>query len=80
MTGMNSLLRGNLSKDLINNMHNIDKNLPFISLNKKNKQNFRNNFSFVNRNNNRNFLYGNGYFSERIKNDEIKGIKAPGNA
>ena len=79
MTGMNSLLRGNLSKDLINNMHNIDKNLPFISLNKKNKQNFRNNFSFVNRNNNRNFLYGNGYFSERIKNDEIKGIKAPGN-
>ena len=78
-TGMDAILRGNLSKDLIHNMHNIDKNLPFISLNKKNKQNFKNNFSFVNRNNNRNFLYGNGYFSERIKDEDIKKIKGTGN-
>ena len=72
ITGMDAILRGNLSKDLIHNIHNIDKNLPFISLNKKNKQNFRNNFSFVNRINNRNFLYGNGYFSERIKDEDLK--------
>ena len=65
--------------DLINaNLHNknyIDKNLPFIniSLNKKNIQNFRNNFSFANRNKNRNLFASNanGYFSERIKDNNV---------
>ena len=71
--GMDSIFNPNLSKD---SLKNHDKNLPFIniSLNKKNLQNFRNNFSYVNKSNKKNFLNGNGYFSERIKDNEIKGI------
>ena len=71
--GMDSIFNPNLSKE---EMRNYDKNLPFIniSLNKKNLQNFRNNFSFVNKSNKKNFFNGNGYFSERIKDNEIKGI------
>ena len=76
--GVESILHGNGSiKDYLDKNSNIDKNLPFIniSLNKKNIQNFRNNFSFANRNNNRNFLNGNGYFSEKIKDNDIVMIK-----
>ena len=71
--GMDSIFNPNLSKD---SLKNHEKNLPFInfSLNKKNLQNFRNNFSYVNKSNKKNFLNGNGYFSERIKDNEIKGI------
>jgi serine/threonine kinase 32 len=71
--GMDSIFNPNLSKD---SLKNHEKNLPFIniSLNKKNLQNFRNNFSYVNKSNKTNFLTGNGYFSERIKDNEIKGI------
>ena len=71
--GMDSIFNPNLSKD---SLKNHEKNLPFIniSLNKKNLQNFRNNFSYVNKSNIKNFLNGNGYFSERIKDNEIKGI------
>ena len=71
--GMDSIFNPNLSKD---SLKNHEKNLPFIniSLNKKNLQNFRNNFSYVNKSNKKNFLDGNGYFSERIKDNEIKGI------
>ena len=71
--GMDSIFNPNLSKD---SLKNHEKNLPFIniSLNKKNIQNFRNNFSFVNKSHKKNFLNGNGYFSERIKDNEIKGI------
>ena len=71
--GMDSIFNPNLSKD---SLKNHEKNLPFIniSLNKKNLQNFRNNFSYVNKSHKKNFLSGNGYFSERIKDNEIKGI------
>ena len=76
--GVESILHGNGSiKDYLDKNSNIDKNLPFIniSLNKKNIQNFRNNFSFANRNNNRNFLNGNGYLSEKMKDNDIVKIK-----
>ena len=72
--GIDSLFNPNMSKDSV---INHDKNLPFIniSLNKKSLQNFRNNFSFVNRSNKKNFLNGSGYFSERMKDNGVKGIK-----
>jgi len=74
-SGLDVIFNPNMSKDSINKY--FDKNLPFIniSLNKKHFQNFRNNFSFVNRNHRKNFLNGSGYFSERIKDNEIKVIK-----
>ena len=64
-------------KDYFDKTNNIDKNLPFIniSLNKKNIQNYRNNFSYANRNNGKNYLNGNGYFSERIKDNDIIRLK-----
>ena len=73
-SGFDIIFNPNISKDAIKP---YDKNLPFIniSLNKKHFQNFRNNFSFVNRNHKKNFLNGSGYFSERIKDNEIKVIK-----
>lgn len=73
-----SIIHGNSSiKDYMDKNNNIDKNLPFIniSLNKKNIQNFRNNFSFANRNISKNFLNGNGYFSERMKDNDVVKIK-----
>ena len=76
--GVESIIHGNGSiKEYFDKNNNIDKNLPFIniSLNKKNIQSFRNNFSFANRNNNRNFLNGNGYFSEKIKDNDMVKIK-----
>ena len=77
--GLEKLIQGNGSiKDYLDkNNNNIDKNLPFIniSLNKKNIQNYRNNFSYANRNNSKNYLNGNGYFSERIKENDIIRLK-----
>ena len=77
--GLEKLIHGNGSiKDYLDkNNNNIDKNLPFIniSLNKKNIQNQRNNFSYANRNNSKNYLNGNGYFSERIKENDIIRLK-----
>jgi hypothetical protein len=72
--GMDSIFNPNLSKD---SLKNHEKNLPFIniSLNKKNIQNFRNNFSFVNKSHKKNFLNGNGYFSEKIKDNDMVKIK-----
>ena len=76
--GVESIIHGNGAiKDYLDKNNNIDKNLPFINVssNKKNIQSFRNNFSFANRNNNRNLLNGNGYFSEKIKDGDIVKIK-----
>ena len=76
--GVDSIIHGNGTiKDYLDKNNNIDKNLPFInmSMNKKNIQSFRNNFSFANRNNNRNFLNGNGYLSEKIKDNDMVKIK-----
>ena len=72
--GMDIIFNPNMSKDSI---RNYDKNLPFIniSLNKKNYQNFRNNFSFMNKSHKKTFLNGSGYFSERIKDNELKSVK-----
>ena len=70
--GVESLLNANYSNN------NINKNLPIInniSLNKKNIQNFRNNFGFAQRNNNRNFLNNNGFFSEKMKDGDIVRLK-----
>ena len=75
---LEKLIHGNGSiKDYFDKTNNIDKNLPFIniSLNKKNIQNYRNNFSYANRNNGKNYLNGNGYFSERIKDNDIIRLK-----
>ena len=38
------------------------------------KDSLKNHVSFVNKSHKKNFLNGNGYFSERIKDNEIKGI------
>ena len=75
--GVDSILNANGSIKEYIDKNNIDKNLPFIniSLNKKNVQNFKNNISFANRNNNRNFLNGNGFLSEKIKDNDIIKIK-----
>ena len=56
---------------------NIDKKLPFINMtmNKKTGGNFRNNLHLVNRNNHKNYLNNNGFFSERLKNNENKKLK-----
>ena len=56
---------------------NIDKKLPFINMtmNKKTGGNFRNNLHLVNRNNHKNYLNTNGFFSERLKNNENKKLK-----
>ena len=74
---VDSLLNPNGTiKDYVDKNSN-GKNLPFIniSINKKNIQNFRGNFSFANRNNNRNFLNANGYLSEKMKDNEIVRLK-----
>ena len=64
------------SNEVKNYLHNIDKKLPFINmaLNNKNASIFRNNLHFINRNhlNNNN----NGFFSERLKNNENKKLKS----
>ena len=77
--GIESLLNANFSsKEFLDRNQNINKNLPIInniSLNKKNIQNFRNNFGFAHRNNNRNFLNGNGFFSEKMKQNEVVRLK-----
>ena len=77
--GIESFLNANFSnKEFIDKNQNINKNLPIInniSLNKKNIQNFRNNFGFAHRNTNRNFLNGNGFFSEKIKQNEVVRLK-----
>ena len=56
---------------------NIDKKLPFINMtmNKKTGGNFRNNLHLVNRNNHKNYINNNGFFSERLKNNENKKLK-----
>ena len=76
--GMDDNFYSKISKDLIKNN---EKNLPFINftITKKNLQNFRNNSSFGNRNNSKIFLNSNVFFSERIKEYEIKKIKGPNN-
>ena len=59
-----------------NYIHNIDKKLPFINMALNNKAGsiFRNNLHFINRNhlNNKN----NGFFSERLKNNESTKLKS----
>ena len=72
--GMDILFNPNMSKDSIKH---YDKNLPFIniSLNKKNFQNFRNNYNYMNRSYKKTFLNGSGYFSERIKDNEMNSVK-----
>ena len=71
---MDFIFKPNISKD---SLKNFEKNLPFIniSLNKKNFQNFRNNFSFINRTHKKQSLNGNGYFSERIKDNDANNFK-----
>ena len=76
--GVNSIINDNSSiKEYVNRNIYPDKNLPFIniSLNKKNIQNFRNNFSFAKKKN-KNVLNRNGYLSSKIRdNNDIIRIK-----
>ena len=62
-----------------NSINNINKKLPFINeLNKNTNGIFRNNLHFMKRNTNRNknLTSKNGFFSERLKNDENKQLKS----
>lgn len=60
----------------INKKH-VEKKLPFIniSLDKKKDGIFRNNLYFVKRNNSKNYLNNNGFFSERLKFNDNKNLK-----
>ena len=62
-----------------NSINNINKKLPFINeLNKNTNGILRNNLHFMKRNTNRNknLTSKNGFFSERLKNDENKQLKS----
>ena len=67
------------SNDSKKDINNIDKKLPFINIavNAKKGSIFRSHLHFVNRNhNNRNYLKNsNGFFSERLKNNDNKKLK-----
>ena len=60
----------------INKKH-VEKKLPFINigLDKKKVGIFRNNLYFVKRNNSKNYLNNNGFFSERLKFNDNKNLK-----